>query len=129
MKVINVGQVDPDPYKAAARYRAQGIEATVVVSRFQSRPDEHTLCIGGAMPPTISLPQAHGFKIGDIVRLNESGLRVCLGLTTKVEIDAQVRGVKLLEIIDDPTNNPGCMGVDLEPPLDKFLSLNDIEHV
>jgi hypothetical protein len=77
----------------------------------------------------VSIKQAHGFKIGDLVRLNDSGLAVCHGLNTQAKIAAQNRGVRILEIFDDPTNNPGCMGVELEDPLNLFLSLSDIEHV
>lgn len=66
---------------------------------------------------------------GDLVRLSANGLRQVHGLRSQEEIEAQMRGVRVLQV--DPADTvPVCYDVELEAPFDKYLlTEQDVERL
>jgi len=131
VRIINMGDVSHmSPQQQVAYYRGKGVRASLMVRHNQSRPDDITVVIGGPPMPVFHSVRSHnGFSIGDRVRLNRRGLAVIRGLDTPEQIDAQTRGVLILELY--PHNDPADIcGVELEEPFDNlFLDLKDLEKV
>ena len=71
-----------------------------------------------------------GFKVGDVVRLNNHGIWMVNGLSDIEEVAQQVSGAKIVEMLSDSHAVPGVFPVTLEGKLGQYLiDTNCIERV